>query len=94
VSQQKPARKQDIAPPRETAQDAAADDAELTLRDARRSFVTDRPDQGGDEETDDGLPAQDEALRQAIEEDPVGPETERDKDRVPVFDRGEAVPKI
>jgi len=58
-----------------------------------RSAVTDHPDQGGDEETSDGLNAQNEALRRAIEDEPVEEDTRAD-DRVPVFDRGEAEPKI
>lgn len=59
-----------------------------------RSAVTDHPDQGGDEETLDGLNAQDEAVRSAAEDQPLADETARDRDRLPVFDRGEAPPKI
>jgi len=59
-----------------------------------RSAVTDHPDQGGDEETNDGLNAQNEALRRAIEDEPVEEQRPQTDDRVPVFDRGEAEPKI
>jgi len=59
-----------------------------------RSEVTAPTDQGGDEETDDGLNATNEAIRRAAEDEPTGEESEKAKDRLPVFDRGEAAPKI
>jgi len=59
-----------------------------------RSAVTDHPDQGGDEETSDGLNAQSEAIRSAIEDEPVREDSPRSDERTPVFDRGEAPPKI
>jgi len=59
-----------------------------------RSEVTGPVDQGGDEETDDGLNASAEAVRRAAEDVPVGEESEKAKDCVPVFDRGEAPPKV
>jgi hypothetical protein len=58
-----------------------------------RSAVTDNADRGGDEETPDGLNAQDEALRRAVEDQPLSEDTEDRTDSLPVFDRGETPPK-
>lgn len=48
-------------------------------------------DEGGDEETADGLNASDEAIRHAAED---LPEDEDAPDSIPVFERGDLPPKL
>jgi len=55
--------------------------------------VTDQHDASGDEETDDGLNATDEAVRHAAEDLPSSEEDDG-LDSVPVFDRRELPPRI
>jgi hypothetical protein len=58
-----------------------------------RSEITGRHDAGsGANETLDGLTSEEEALRAAAEDTPSG-RTEDDRD-IPVFDRGEMLPKV
>jgi hypothetical protein len=59
----------------------------------RRSEITGKHDAGSQaNETDDGLDSDAEAMRHAAEDTPTGA-GEREED-TPVFDRGEALPKI
>jgi hypothetical protein len=59
-----------------------------------RSEVTGRHDEGSDaNETTDGLNSSEEALRQAAEDTPNGRAPQNEND-MPVFDRGDALPKI
>ena len=59
-----------------------------------RSEITGRHDEGsGANETTDGLNSSEEALRQAAEDIPSG-QAPHDEDNIPVFDRGDALPKI
>jgi hypothetical protein len=59
-----------------------------------RSEITGRHDAGsGANETADGLTDMEETLRRAVEDTPSGQAADRDED-LPVFDRGDAVPKI
>ncbi|MGQ3353132.1 MAG: hypothetical protein ACT6XY_03305 [Phreatobacter sp.] len=56
------------------------------------SDVTDVRDAGTDVETDDGLTATEESLREAAEDTPSGAPASADDE--PVFDRGDAPPRI
>jgi hypothetical protein len=56
------------------------------------SDVTDVRDAGTDVETDDGLTATEESLREAAEDTPTGAPASADDE--PVFDRGDAPPRI
>jgi len=66
---------------------AGNDDAILELPPDTGS---DQIDEGGDEETADGLNASDEAIRHATEDLPVDEEA---PDSIPVFERGDLPPK-
>jgi hypothetical protein len=56
------------------------------------SDVTGVADSGSDEETSDGLNSTEESLRQAAEDAPVGDDAPTPDG--PVFDRGDAAPRI
>jgi len=59
----------------------------------RRSEITGKHDAGSQaNETDDGLDSETEAMRHAAEDIPIGADEE--KRDIPVFDRGETLPKI
>jgi len=60
----------------------------------RRSEVTGRHDAGsGANETVDGLTSSEEAMRRGAEDTPIDA-PEPDLEDLPVFDRGEALPKV
>jgi hypothetical protein len=73
---------------------AFASDASKPIGAHPRSEVTGRHDAGsGANETVDGLTSMEEAIRRAAEDMPVG-RTDREPEDLPVFDRGQALPKV
>jgi hypothetical protein len=72
---------------------AFASDVKKPIGARPRSEITGRHDAGsGANETIDGLNSLDEATRRAAEDTPLGaPDGEKD---LPVFDRGDAPPKV
>ena len=69
-------------------------DMRTHLGHVRRSDVTGKHDAGsGANETIDGFDANMEATRQGAEDIPVG-RPERELEDLPVFDRGDALPKV
>jgi hypothetical protein len=81
------------APSPVTKVGAFASEIKKPIGERPRSEITGRHDAGsGANETVDGLTSLDEATRRGAEDVPLGaPEEEKD---LPVFDRGDALPKV
>jgi hypothetical protein len=71
----------------------AAGDVRKPIGARPESLVSGRHDEGSDaNETEDGLTESEEAMRKAVEDLPTG--TTDNPDDIPVFDRGDALPRI